>query len=1365
MTINSIASRVSLGVFAIIVILCTIVGFNIAQHSTIKSYSKQSFDHDVPATQLSLNIKYQLARALDALRGWSSIGDEQFRQDFNAAWQDIERIKSELSLLIESDAIIENSNVENQIRNLSTKLNDLQITQKRVLTIAQTPENFPGIQLLNLEVEPKVNQLSNLITQLIEVEAARLPEQQSFDVLKQMADFRASLATSISGIRIYLLSSNESYRIQFQEQWQQNIIALNRLKNLELLLSNEQLQILSEIESYHQVYAPLPQKLIELRASDDWNISQKMLNGIVAQQDNEVRRLIDEIYLINYQHMMNNMKEIEHSQNSAYSISIASLLVGIVFGLAMTLFLTRMITTPIEQVLKIANSISKGNFNVDTEIKGAHEVIQLSNALSNMLKMLRKVATHAQAVAKGKYDNTFIPSSEEDQLGKAIQRMSTNLSETTRHNELQNWSSTGVANFNTALQGLTDIDEILPVMTNFIGNYFNAQVGALYLLERGKLKLSSSYAYKYRNNSDIEFSLGQGLVGQSAQERKTIVFCQPKADDTPLEVSTGFATLLPNYTVVTPLINQQSTTNSLIGVIAVGFAETLNETQIETLEKITQNAAVTIDMARSRIRLQELLEESQVQAEELQAQQEELRVANEELEQQTQILKEAQEEQQRQSDKLAKSNEDLQKQSSLLEEQKRVLEIKNNEVEEAKRRIEETAQEVVQASKYKSEFLANMSHELRTPLNSLLILSETLIANDDGNLLEDQIEDLEIIHSGGNKLLTLINDILDLAKVESGKLSIIKEDFSLHDFANSIRAEFEPVATKKQLAFNITIEDTTPHHTNTDIHRLEQITRNLLSNALKFTEKGNVSLAISTSTTPEILEKLTAQENTPVNQALVFEVSDTGVGIEKDAQAAIFEAFQQADGSTSRKYGGTGLGLTISRELAQLLGGFITLDSVPNKGSTFRLYLPFVEPTVGFTTDNELIVEYAGEDDELDHVFIDDDRDLLESVDNNIVLIIEDDPEFARSLVKIAHQRGFKCIATDTGRSGLALVNRYPISAIILDLGLPDFSGTKVLEGLKASPTTKDIPVHIISGREEATEDTHQAIGFLTKPADISSLNNVFGLFEQEINNNIKQILLIEDDKENCHALKKLFSKKQMEVTSTSYGTEAIGLLKSNHYDCVVLDLTLDDMNGMQWFEQCESEKINLPPVVVYTGEEISEDKYKNLLNYTNSIVIKGNRSAERLFDEIILFLSSSNQNNGLSADLDTVSPKELFANKKILLVDDDIRNTYALSKVLKAKGMNIIIADNGQMAVDKVASEQDIDLILMDIMMPVMDGYEAIKQIREQNEHPFPIIALTAKAMADDREQCISAGANDYLTKPVETKKLLEMVKVWLNQ
>ncbi|WP_448549532.1 response regulator [Thalassotalea fusca] len=1365
MKVNSIATRVSVGVFAIIVILCAIVGFNISQHSLIKGYSKQSFEHDVPATQLSLNIKYQLARALDALRGWSSIGDEQFRRDFNVAWLEIQQFKNELTLLLESEAVLQNSKLRLQFRDLSNKLNELQTTQKKVLNIAQTPDNFPGIQLLNFDIEPKVKQILALVTQLIEMEAARPPEQQSFDVLKQMADFRASLATSASSFRIYLLSRNDTYRLQFQTQSQNNSISLQRLKSLELLLSDEQLQVLAELESYHAVYAPLPQKLIEMRLSEDWNVSQMMLNGIVAQQDSEVRRLIDEVYLVNYRQMMNNMTEIEHSQNSAYSISIVSLVVGIVFGLAMTYFLTRMITAPIDQVLKIANSISRGNFNVDTDIRGTHEVVQLSNALSNMLKMLRKVATHAQAVAKGKYDNTFIPSSDEDQLGKAIQRMSQNLSETTRHNELQNWSSTGVANFNTALQGLTDIDEILPVITNFVGNYFNAQVGALYLLERGKLKLTSSYAYKYRNNSDVEFSLGQGLVGQAAQERKTIVFCQPKADETPLEVSTGFATMLPHYTIVTPLINQQNTTNALVGVLAVGSVEVFNETQIETLEKITQNAAVTIDMARSRIRLQELLEESQVQAEELQAQQEELRVANEELEQQTQILKEAQEEQQRQSDKLAKSNEDLQKQSTLLEEQKRVLEIKNNEVEEAKRRIEETAQEVVQASKYKSEFLANMSHELRTPLNSLLILSETLIANDDGNLLEDQIEDLEIIHSGGNKLLTLINDILDLAKVESGKLSIIKEDFSLQEFANSISAEFEPVATKKQLVFKIAIDESIPHHAHTDVHRLEQIIRNLLSNALKFTHKGEVSFTISTSSDSKVLEKLMTLENTPFEQSLVFKVTDTGVGIEQGAQAAIFEAFQQADGSTSRKYGGTGLGLTISRELALLLGGYITLDSAPNEGSTFTLYLPYIEPKVINADDHELIVEYSNADDELDHVFIDDDRESLEDADSNIVLVIEDDPQFAKSLVKIAHQRGFKCIATDTGRSGLALVNRYPVSAIILDLGLPDFSGTKVLEGLKASPATKDIPVHIISGRDEATEETHQAIGFLTKPADISSLNKVFGLFEQEINNNFKRILLIEDDKENCYALKKLFSKKQMEVTSTSYGTEAISLLNDNHYDCVVLDLTLDDMNGIQWLEQCEKEDINLPPVVVYTGEELSEEKYKNLLNYTNSIVIKGNRSAERLFDEIILFLSSSNQEKAPISEVDTTSVKELFANKKILLVDDDIRNTYALSKVLKAKGMNIIIADNGQMAVDKVSSEQDIDLILMDIMMPVMDGYEAIKQIREQNQHPYPIIALTAKAMAEDREQCINAGANDYLTKPVETKKLLEMVKVWLNQ
>ncbi|GHF98424.1 response regulator [Thalassotalea marina] len=1357
--INSIGSRISLGIFTIVLILCTIVGINATQHASINQFSKQSFEEDVPGTQISLNLKFQLARALNALSGWSVNGAEQYKRDFNLAWDEITFYKNELSSIAKFSDSQHKKSIEFQVSLLQEVLNRLHKAQQDVLEVAQSSKNFPGIRLLNLEIAPAVDRINDLASQLINVESKKAQAQQNTSRLKLMADFRASFANATSSLRIYLLSSNEQYRIDHQSQWKENTIHFNRLLDSSDILPVEQQQILAEIKVHRDLYEPMIDKLIELRAANNWNIAQHLLNGVVAPLDNEAKNLIDDIYLKNDKHMKDNMTNIADSQKFAYQVSIASLLFAIILAAILAYFLTRMITNPIKEVLNVATNISRGNFNQSTTPKGAIEIKQMFEALSSMIRMLRKVEEHAKSVSQGDYSHPFTPISTEDQLGFAIQKMSKNLATTTLQNEKQNWANKGIADFNSHIQGQINLDDMLSSISNFIGDYFDVSVVALFLAQGNTLKLTSSYALKYRSTTVTEYSIGQGLVGQSALEKKTLIFRDSDTDQDWLNVDTGVSIAHAQHIAVVPMVNKQSNENTLVGVIVVSNMDRFNETEIQTLENIAQSAAVAIEMVESRSQLQDLLEESQVQAEELQAQQDELKTANEELEHQTNTLTKAKADLEEQSKKLEESNYELTLQSKMLEDQKHRLEIKNTEVEQAKQLVEQKAEEVAQASKYKSEFLANMSHELRTPLNSLLILSENLKENETNNLTQEQVEDIDIIHSGGTKLLNLINDILDLAKVESGKLSVNYETLPLESFINEINKEFHPLAQRKQLKFKISIAENLPKVIESDIMRLSQIIRNLLSNAIKFTNEGEISLKVSQSNKQNIIERLANDNTHHPKQALLFEVKDSGIGIDKSVHKAIFEAFQQADGSTSRVFGGTGLGLTISRELANLLGGYISIKSKPDHGSTFTLTLPLRNLEEKAVANDHLSASQALAK-EIEQPIIADDRYNVSSNEQPIVLIIEHNAQTAKAILSIAHNHNFLGIVASSGKSGLALVNQYQISAIILNLDLPDIHGAKVLEGLKTSPLTQNIPVHLINERHEFIEKVDGAEGFITKPLDT---DNISEIFNHEHNANAR-ILIIENDQNNCHALKKLFNKKQFQLETTGSGLEAIELLKEISFDCIVLDLTLDDMTGIQWLEQCHNKEFTLPPIVIYTAEELSEEKYKQLLTYTQSIVIKGQRSAERLLDEVILFLTT----NLAKANIDVPSQSKQenpFLDKKILLVDDDMRNTYALSKILKAKGMKIVIADDGQMAVDQVAQQQDIDLILMDIMMPVMDGYQAIKKIRENNQHPYPIIALTAKAMAEDRERCLNAGANDYLTKPVQTQKLLEMVKLWLYQ
>ncbi len=760
--------------------------------------------------------------------------------------------------------------------------------------------------------------------------------------------------------------------------------------------------------------------------------------------------------------------------------------------------------------------------------------------------------------------------------------------------------------------------------------------------------------------------------------------------------------------------------------------------------------------ARAQTQLLLYTQELERREEELKQQQEELKASNEEIE---------------------ASNEELEEKTAALEEQNTRIREQSRIIEQANKLIEEKAAEVEQASKYKSEFLANMSHELRTPLNSLLILSRGLASNEGGNLTAEQVEEARVIHSGGLELLGLINDILDLSKVEAGKISIISEDVYVSGIVKRLTQAFEPVAKERGVTFRIETADNLPEMIRTDAQRVEQIVKNLLSNAFKFTENGSVTLDVRPAADDADLHKVAAGSG-----VIALSVIDTGIGIEENKLRDIFEAFQQEDGSIDRHYGGTGLGLTIARKFAHILGGEIHVTSKKGKGSTFTLYLPVaydgqvIQPPAA---PKPLPAPVAKSAKANVRSFIPDDRKLVtagESGGDKVLLIIEDDRDFAMTLMKTARKRGYKVLGAGDGRSGLLLASEYPVTAIILDLRLPDMNGLRVLDQLKHALSTRHIPVHIISGDDSGGTIgplRKGAIGYLVKPVGEEDIDGAFARIEGLLNAEVKKVLVVEDDKTTQAAIRSLLKTKNIEIVVAGTGETALKQVKSEAFDCIILDLSLPDMTGFDWLEAVEkaageaNDEGFVAPVIVYTARDLTEDENRSLSRYTDSIVIKGASSSERLLDEVTLFLHSVESN--LSKDQQATlrmhhDPDRALQDRTILLVDDDMRNTFALSKLLKKHGLNLVIADNGQMALDKLKEDSSIDLVIMDIMMPIMDGYQAMREIRKVPAWArLPIIALTARAMPEEVDKCMEAGANDYMMKPVDIDRLLTLLRVWL--
>ncbi len=1040
-----------------------------------------------------------------------------------------------------------------------------------------------------------------------------------------------------------------------------------------------------------------------------------------------------------------------------------------------------------KQVTTVCEAVAIGDFHKMAKIKSEKD--RLGKAVNQMAENLHAIVEQVESVTNGDYSVEIKPHSDHDHLGVALLDMTKALKDVKAENDKKNWLRNHRVELNDRMRGEQDINVLIKNMVTYITECLDAKIGAAYLTQKegNALRLAGSYGYTKRKNLSSEFKVGEGLVGQAALEKQTIIITN--VPDDYIKINSGLGEAPPKNILVMPLIYD----DEVVGVIELGSFNEFTDIQMEFLNLVGEGISIAINSAEARTLMENLLEETQRQAEILETQQEELRQTNEELEEQTKALKESEERLKLQQEELQQTNEELEEQTQALEKQKDGVRKKNVELENSRAELKTKAEALELSSKYKSEFLANMSHELRTPLNSILILSKILSDNKSKNFTEKQVELAATINSAGNDLLNLINDILDLSKVESGKMKLHIEFVGLEDFANNVKRKVGPVAAEKGLEFNVDISKGLPDGILTDRQRLDQIIKNFLSNAIKFTDKGSVSLNIFR---PRRDIDLLTGDFDP-DKTLAISVADTGIGIPKEKQDLIFEAFQQADGTTSRKYGGTGLGLSISREFVKLLGGEIKLKSEYGKGSAFTIYLPeeveghvdpqpkeqktFPKPAAKKEVESRPAPKPQASEDgqaavpaekpaDFDDGLIWDDRKNLNPGDKS-VLVIEDDTNFARILFDLANEKGFKCLAAENGETGLYMADYYKPSAIILDVGLPGIDGLSVMERLKSNPATRHIPVNFISGSENNLDAMRMgAIGYLTKPVSVEMLDDSFKKIEGIISKKVKKLLVVEDNEDMRKSITELIGNGDVNTTGVSSGQEAHNLLKSGEFDCMVLDIGLSDMSGFDLLDKIRNDKsISYIPVIIYTGKELSRDEEEMLTKYADSVIIKGAKSPERLLDETALFMHRVEAN--LPEDKQNMIKMahdrergSVFSGKTVLLVDDDMRNVFALTHVIEDKGMDIVVAKNGKECLGCLDKNPDVDIVLMDIMMPEMDGYEATRQIRKQEKfRKLPIIAITAKAMAGDKNKCIEAGANDYLSKPIDTDKLVSLLKVWL--
>lgn len=987
---------------------------------------------------------------------------------------------------------------------------------------------------------------------------------------------------------------------------------------------------------------------------------------------------------------------------------------------------------------------------------------QLQRALQDkdeqLAKRLATVQRIASKIVEGDY-SVRADENERDHLGgiaAALNDMTVALQKSFDALSQNEWKQTGLVKINEILTGNKAEQTIAEDALSHLIHYTECTNGAFYVLENKHLALKSAYGLE--NSMKKEYLPGEGMVGQVFLDKKVKYLNNIDSDDYVVSFAAGQIKL--SHVIWLPLTAK----GECFGVVELASDKELEEVDISFFEEACKLITLEILAAKSRQRIQMLLEETQAQSEELQMQHSELEGLNTELEAYTQRLQASEEELKVQQEELLQSNQELEERTKLLEEKNQLIAIRNSE-------IQKKAEELALSTKYKSEFLANMSHELRTPLNSILLLSRLMVENADENLTEDQIESAKVIQSSGSSLLSLIDEILDLSKIEAGKMKLEYEMVSLKSICNDLQKMFKPLASERGISFYTHLDSNLPDFIETDKLRVEQVIRNLIGNAIKFTAQGEVRLSISADENPDFL---------------TIAVADTGIGISEDKQKIIFEAFQQADGSTRRKFGGTGLGLSISREIVRLLGGSISLESKVGEGSIFTVRIPTKASvkeesiTPAYTEKIDIPARSTKklvEKEKIDDPYtlteipeeIDDDRNNLQPGDK-CILIVEDDTNFAKALLKYTHQQKYKGIVLVRGDEVMPIVEKYQPLAILLDIQLPVKNGWEVMDELKQNPKTRHIPVHIMSSLQMKKESLLKgAIDFINKPIALEKMSDIFKKIEEALNRNAQKVLIVEENPKHAAALSYFLNNYDISSEIKNSVEDSVNTLLNSKVNCVILDMGLPDRTGYETLEAIKShEGLENLPIIIFTGKNLSHAEEMKIKNYADSIVIKTAHSFQRILDEVGLFLHLVEEQSGEPKSrpnkLGTLG--DVLHGKTILIADDDVRNIFSLSKILEKYKVNVISAMNGKEALEQLELNDNVSIVLMDMMMPEMDGYETIQAIRRSHKYKnIPIISVTAKAMTGDREKCIQAGASDYISKPVDKDQLLSLLRVWLYE
>ncbi|MXV13930.1 response regulator [Hufsiella ginkgonis] len=1178
-----------------------------------------------------------------------------------------------------------------------------------------------GLSLLLLITSSVASYVS--ITNLLK--SSRLVNHTN-EVIQELENVISTLKDAETGQRGFLLTGEPEFLEPYNGAYEKAISYLNRVKTLTVDNPDQQ-------KGYQQLNNIILKRIVRLKENID---RRKAGTPIVTA---ELRQ--GKIYMDDAREVVKRMQASEQrllNDRTADMKQFAALtpmmiIMAAILAVFITIYFYFRVMGDFKQRVRLQLALQEK----DVEISHRINIIQ----------------GIAEKISEGDY-KTRVNDDEKDGLGSlalSLNRMAESLDYSFTLLSDKEWLQTGIAKLNETMVGEKDIETLASDIMDSVASYTESQVGTLYVIQnRDTLRLAGSYAF-VNDGTRESIPLGQGLAGQCAASEKEILLTDIPAGS--ISISFAAVEVKPTNMIAFPIYHE----SYIKGVIELGSVDAFTERDREYFRSISANVGVAIQSAQNRRRMQELLEETQSQSEELQAQHSEMENINTELETQTQKLQASEEELRVQQEELLQANQELEERSRLLEEKNQVIVERNLD-------IQRKAEELELSTKYKSEFLANMSHELRTPLNSILLLSRMLSENQDETLNDEQVESARVIQNSGKSLLSLIDEILDLSKIEAGKMDLEYTEVSVEEVVQDMKSLFAPIAREKNLELLLELPVGLPETFSTDKLRLEQILKNLLSNALKFTTKGSVSLEIQ------------SRENAP--GWIEFAVKDTGLGIPKEKQALIFEAFQQADGSTRRQFGGTGLGLSISRELAKLLGGEIRLKSEPGEGSEFTVRIPTARPDEGAApgpAEPEISQAMSGEAQPVTRFIatdipqeIPDDRNAINRTDQ-VILIIEDDTIFAKALLDYTHQRGYKGVIAVRGDQGLEMAQHYKPLAILLDIQLPVKDGWQVMEELKSNPKTRHVPVHIMSSMEVKKESMVKgAVDFINKPVAIEQMQQIFQKLEEALNKGPRKVLIVEENPKHAKALAYFLETFNINAEIKGSVNEGVNALQTNEVDCVILDMGIPDQNAYETLETVKKNPgLEDLPIIIFTGKNLSKAEENKIKQYADSIVVKTAHSYQRILDEVALFLHLLEENVNTKTAGGIKKPgglHDVLKNKTVLIADDDVRNIFSLTKALEQHKMKVVSATDGKEALRQLEAHPEVDIVLMDMMMPEMDGYESTTQIRQ---HPrfknIPVLAVTAKAMVGDREKCIRAGASDYISKPVDIDQLISLLRVWL--